>query len=77
MILFSINRIFAVIRLLVFKAVHGIHGQSLIVCKINGFDDSTTPVRSVTKKADEAVYFTVARKFNGDFFALAIFAVNL
>ena len=68
--------VFAVIGLFLFKAVHGIHWQSLRVCKIYGFDDSPAPVRSVTKKIDEVVYFTITGKFNGDFFPFAVFAVN-
>ena len=35
------------------------------------------PVRSVAKKIDEAVYFTIAGKFDCDLFPLFVFAVNL
>ena len=48
-----------------FKAIHGIHWQSFIVRKVNGFNDSSAPVQSVTKKIDEVVYFTIASKDNG------------
>ena len=69
--------IFAVIRLFVFKAIHGIHRQSLIIRKVYGFDDCSSPVRSVTKKIDEVIYFTIAGKFNRYFFSFAVFTVNL
>ena len=58
-------------------AVDGIHRKSLIIREVYGFNDSPAPVRPVAKKADKAVYFTVAGKFDRDFFSLAVFAVNL
>ena len=67
----------AVIGLFLFKAVDGIHRQRLVIREVYGFDDSPAPVRSITKKTDEAVYFAVAGKFDRDFFAFAIFTVNL
>ena len=60
-----------------FKAVHGIHWQSLIVCKVYGFDNRSSSVGFVAQMLDEMIYFTVAGKFYGDFFAFAAFAVNL
>ena len=69
--------VFTVIRLFLFKAVYGIHWQSFIIRKVYGFNDSSAPVRSVAKKTDEVVYFTIAGKFDRDFFSFAVFAVNL
>ena len=60
-----------------FKTVHGIHWQCFVIRKIYGFDNCSSPVRSVTKKIDEVIYFTIAGKFNGDFFPFTVFAVNL
>ena len=31
--------VFAVIRLFVFKTIYGIHGQSLVICKVYGLND--------------------------------------
>ena len=66
----------AVIGLFLFKAVDGIHGQRFVVRKVNGFNDSSTPVRSVSKKVYKVVYFTITCKFDSDFFSFAVFAVN-
>lgn len=41
---------FAVIGLFMFKAVYWIHRQRFVVRKVNGFNDSSTPIRSVPKK---------------------------
>lgn len=59
-----------------FKAVDGIHRQSLVIRKVYGFNDSPAPVWSITKKIDEVVYLTIARKFYGDLFSSFVFAVN-
>ena len=40
--------VFAVIGLLMFKAVYWIHWQSFIVREVYGFNDCPAPVRSVT-----------------------------
>ena len=55
---------FRVVCLLLFKAIHGIHGESLIIREVNVFDLSV-PVGS-----------TVAGEFNGDVFSFAVFAVD-
>ena len=59
-----------------FKAIHGIHRQSLIIRKINRFDNRSASIRSVTKKVYKVVYFTITCKFDSDFFSFAVFAVN-
>ena len=63
---------FAEIGLLLFKAIHGIHGQRLVIGKINvirlfGFSAQTHKF---------AVYFAVAGKFNGDILSFAVFTVD-
>ena len=60
-----------------FKAIHGIYWQCLIIREVNGFNDSSAPVRSVAQKAYKAVYFTIAGKLDSDFFAFTVFSVNL
>ena len=68
--------VFRIIGLFAFKAVYGIRWQSFIVREVYGFNDSPAPVWSITKKIDEVVYLTIARKFYGDLFSSFVFAVN-
>ena len=48
-----------------------------MICEIDRFDDRSSSVRSVAQKVYEVVYFTIAGKFNGDFFPFTVFAVDL
>ena len=66
---------FRVVCLLLFKAIHGIHGESLIIREVNVFDLSV-PVGSVAQKADKMIYLTVAGELDGDVFSFAVFAVD-
>ena len=69
--------IFGIIGLLVFKAVDGINRKRLVICKVYGFDNRSTPVRSVQQSVNKAIHFTITGKFYGDFLAFSIFSVNL
>ena len=60
--------VFAVICLLLFKAVDRIHRQRLVIRKIYVFDCAAS-VGAVAQAADESVYFTIAGNFDGDLFA--------
>mgnify|MGYP004717764645 CR=1 FL=1 len=65
--------IFAEIGLLLSKAIHGIHGQRLVIGKINVIRLFGFPAQA----HKFAVYFAITRKFDRDFFSFAVFAVNL
>ena len=63
---------FAIICLLVLKAVYGIHGKSFIVRKI----DTIGFLRFSSAALEFAVKFTIASKFDGNFNSFAVFAIR-
>ena len=59
-----------------FKTVDRIDGERLVICKVYGFDNRSTPVWSVPQNVNEAVYFPITGKFYCDLLAFAVFSVN-